>query len=66
MANKPTVKTETKTKITTDNPELRKEFLGIIANNLNGDNNSYTGKLLVSVGEQTELNGQYTFEVEYV
>jgi hypothetical protein len=57
-----------KTKITTDNHLLRKEFLGILEDLDKGRTylRNRTGKLLVSVGPQTEVNGEYTFEVEYV
>lgn len=54
------------TKIKTDSPDLRKEFLYILSERYdNPDVPSRTGQLLVSVGPQTEVNGDYLFEVEY-
>ena len=51
--------------VRTDNPELRREFLCIIADNYTRKGETRSGRLLVSVGEMKQEGDEYIFEVEY-
>ena len=53
------------TTIKTNNPELREEFLAILADNYAGKASLRSGNLLCMVGEQKKDGDEYVFEVEY-